>query len=52
MGPIQELLASNHRQALQFFIVGLQDVSEPTVDQQELPIQRQCPRTLRASIDT
>jgi len=36
MGPIQELLASDHRQTLQFFIVGLQDVSEPTVDQQEL----------------
>jgi len=36
MGPIQELLASNHRQTLQFFIAGLQDVSEPTVDQQEL----------------
>src|SRR5258705_13615515 len=36
MGPVQELLASNHRQTLQFFIAGLQDVSEPTVDQQEL----------------
>jgi len=36
MGPTQGLLASNHRQTLQFFIVGLQDVSEPGVDQDEL----------------
>ena len=36
MGPFQELLATDHRQTLEFFIVGLRDVSEPTVDQQEL----------------
>jgi hypothetical protein len=36
MGPFQELLAIDHRQALDFFIVGLRDVSEGTVDQQEL----------------
>ncbi len=36
MGPMQELLATDHRRTLQFFIAGLQDVSEPTVDQQEL----------------
>jgi hypothetical protein len=36
MGPFQELLAIDHRQTLEFFIVGLRDVSEPTVDQQEL----------------
>ena len=36
MGPLQELIATDHRQALAFFILGLQDVSEPTVDRQEL----------------
>ena len=36
MGPFQELLATDHRQTLEFFIVGLRSVSEPTVDQQEL----------------
>ena len=36
MGPFQELLATDHRQTLEFFIVGLRDVSEPTVNQQEL----------------
>jgi hypothetical protein len=36
MGPFQELLATDHRQTLEFFIVGLRDVSEATVDQQEL----------------
>jgi hypothetical protein len=33
---MQELLATDHRQALEFFVLGLQDVSEPTVDRQEL----------------
>jgi hypothetical protein len=36
MGPLRELLATDHRQALEFFFLGLQDVSEPTVDRQEL----------------
>jgi hypothetical protein len=36
MGPLRELLAVNDRQALEFFVVGLKDVSEETVDQQEL----------------
>jgi hypothetical protein len=36
MNTFQELLATDHRQTLEFFIVGLRDVSEPTVDQQEL----------------
>jgi len=36
MDPRWELLATNHRQALEFFIVGLQDLCEPTVDPQEL----------------
>ncbi|GAC1668719.1 MAG: hypothetical protein PVS2B1_26250 [Candidatus Dormibacteraceae bacterium] len=36
MGPLRELLTTDHRQALEFFFVGLQDVSEPTVDRQEL----------------
>jgi hypothetical protein len=36
MTPFQELLAVDQRRALEFFLVGLQDVSEPTVDRQEL----------------
>ncbi|MGE3110157.1 MAG: hypothetical protein AB7I13_17960 [Vicinamibacterales bacterium] len=36
MGPLDELLASDHRQTLEFFFLGLKDVSESEVDQQEL----------------
>ena len=36
MDPLRELLATDHRQALEFFFLGLKDVSEPTVDRQEL----------------
>jgi len=36
MGPLRELLAIDPRQALEFFVVHLQDVSEATVDRQEL----------------
>ena len=36
MGPLRELLSADHRQALEFFFVGLKDVSEPAVDRQEL----------------
>jgi hypothetical protein len=36
MGPLQELLATDHRRVLEFFVIGLQDVSESTVDRQEL----------------
>jgi hypothetical protein len=36
MGPLGELLATDHRQALEFFLVGLKDVSERAVDRQEL----------------
>jgi hypothetical protein len=36
MGPLRELLATDQRQALEFFFLGLKDVSEPTVDRQEL----------------
>jgi hypothetical protein len=36
MGPLRELLSADHRQALEFFFVGLKDVSEPTVDRHEL----------------
>lgn len=36
MEPLAMLLASNHRQTLDFFIVGLQDVSETDVDRREL----------------
>ena len=36
MGPLRELLATDHRQALEFFFQRLKDVSGPGVDQQEL----------------
>jgi hypothetical protein len=36
MGPLGELLASDDRQALEFFYLGLRDVSEPEVDHDEL----------------
>src|SRR5216683_2853158 len=36
MGLLGELLATDHRQALKFFVLRLQDVSGPTVDRQEL----------------
>jgi hypothetical protein len=36
MDPLRELIATDHRQALEFFFLGLLDVSEPTVDRQEL----------------
>ncbi|MGE4055714.1 MAG: hypothetical protein AB7F99_13025 [Vicinamibacterales bacterium] len=36
MGPLRELLATSRRQALEFFVQRLKDVSGPSVDQQEL----------------
>src|SRR5207244_4765328 len=36
MGSLRELLAIDHRQTLEFFVLRLQDVSETTVDRQEL----------------
>lgn len=36
MGPLQELLAADQRQALEFFFQHLKDVSGPGVDPQEL----------------
>jgi hypothetical protein len=36
MGPLAELLAAGHRQVLEFFVAGLRDVSEPSVDRHEL----------------
>ena len=36
MEPLRELLATDHRQTLEFFVMGLLDVSEPAVDRQEL----------------
>jgi hypothetical protein len=36
MDSLRELLAIDQRRALMFFVLGLQDVSEPTVDRQEL----------------
>ena len=36
MGPFGELLAIDDRQALEFFVLGLEDVSSPAVDREEL----------------
>jgi hypothetical protein len=36
MGPLRELLATDERQALEFFFEHLKDVSGPAVDTQEL----------------
>ena len=36
MESIGELLAVDERRALEFFVTGLQDVSDPKVDRQEL----------------
>lgn len=36
MGPLRELLAVDQPRTLEFFVVGLRDVSEPTVDRHQL----------------
>lgn len=36
MEPFRDLLASDRRQTLEFFFVGLREISEPTVDRVEL----------------
>ena len=36
MGPLRELLAVDERRTLEFFVTGLQDVSDTAVDRQEL----------------
>lgn len=36
MGPLHELLATSHRQTLEFFALGLKEVSEARVDRREL----------------
>ena len=36
MSQLGALLATDHRRTMEFFVMGLQDVSEPTVDRQEL----------------
>jgi hypothetical protein len=36
MEPLRELLGSNHRQTLEFFLLGLREVSAPDVDHDEL----------------
>lgn len=36
MGPLRELLAVDHRRTLEFFVMGLKDVAERDVDQQQL----------------
>ena len=51
MGLLRGLLASDHRQTLDFFIVGLRDVSEPSVDRQELLYNASVLAPLRASVN-
>jgi hypothetical protein len=36
MDSMRELVATDHQRALEFFFVGLHDISEPTVDRHEL----------------
>jgi len=36
VGPLEELIATDHRRVLEFFVSGLREVSEPNVDRQEL----------------
>lgn len=36
MEPLRNLLVSDHRRTLEFFFLGLQDVSEASVDREEL----------------
>ena len=36
MGPLGELLATDHRGTLEFFVVGLRDVSQSDIDRDEL----------------
>lgn len=36
MGPLRDLLTTDHRQTLEFFFQGLRDLSEPEVDRQEV----------------
>ena len=36
MDPLRELLATDQRQVLEFFFLGLRDVSDPSVDRREL----------------
>jgi hypothetical protein len=36
MGPLRDLLATDHRQTLEFFFQGLKELSEPGVDRQEV----------------
>ena len=36
MEPLRELLASDHQQTLEFFVVGLQELCDADVDRQEL----------------
>ena len=36
MGPLGELLATDHRQTLEFFVTRLSDVSGPDTDRREL----------------
>ena len=47
MERLRELLAVDHRQALEFFVLGLRDVCEPGVDREELLYNAR-----RADLDT
>ena len=52
-GPLRELLAIDQRQTLEFFVLRLQDISDPTVDRQELLYNASvpAPRNLGAVFD-
>ena len=51
MGPLRELLATDHRQALEFFFLRLKDVSGPDVDRTGAALQRQRAGALRPGLD-
>ena len=50
MGPLRELLATDHRQALEFFFQRLKDVSGPGVDRAGAALQRQRAGALRPGL--
>ena len=50
MGPLRELLATDHRQALEFFFQRLKDVSGPQRRSPGAPLQRQRAGALRPGL--
>ena len=51
MEPLRELLAIDHQQTLEFFVVGLQELCDPAVDRQELLYNASVLAASRASLD-